>query len=370
MSSIAEFYSANLATEAKKGMREKAKRGGTPGLTPFGYNNIVFKDEQGREVHGVETDPERADAVKWIYATYNTGNWTVRQVATELEKRGVRTRPTPNRKSNPLSANLVYKILKNRYYLGIISFEGTEYPGQHEALIDETTWQTAQDIAAARLATKSRPAQHPHYLKGSVFCAECGSRLGIQHVRNHQGVVYPYFYCLARQKRSAPCGQRAIMVGRVEQLVEDHWRSVSLSPAVHDRLRDRLKQHIRTVMPTRGKETARAKAQIAKLDDQRDKLMTAHYAEAVPLDLLRSEQSRIGRERADAEERLDAATRSLRELDAHVEAALTLLTNAHNHYRAMDDLGRQLLNQALFEAIWTSKPPRCDQGWLNWSAPT
>lgn len=36
IASIAEFYSANLATEAKKGMRQKAKSGGTPGHAPLG----------------------------------------------------------------------------------------------------------------------------------------------------------------------------------------------------------------------------------------------------------------------------------------------------------------------------------------------
>ncbi len=34
MSSIAEFYSRNLATESRKGMLQKAKNGGTPGMAP------------------------------------------------------------------------------------------------------------------------------------------------------------------------------------------------------------------------------------------------------------------------------------------------------------------------------------------------
>lgn len=37
MSSIAEFYSRNLASEVKKGMRQKVRSGGTPGKTPLGY---------------------------------------------------------------------------------------------------------------------------------------------------------------------------------------------------------------------------------------------------------------------------------------------------------------------------------------------
>ena len=37
MSSIAEFYSRNLANEVMKGTVEKAKRGGTPYKAPLGY---------------------------------------------------------------------------------------------------------------------------------------------------------------------------------------------------------------------------------------------------------------------------------------------------------------------------------------------
>ncbi len=34
---MAEFYSANLASEVKKGMAQKAKQGGWPGKAPIGY---------------------------------------------------------------------------------------------------------------------------------------------------------------------------------------------------------------------------------------------------------------------------------------------------------------------------------------------
>ena len=39
MSSIAEFYSRNLATEIMKGTTQKAKKGGTPFKAPLGYLN-------------------------------------------------------------------------------------------------------------------------------------------------------------------------------------------------------------------------------------------------------------------------------------------------------------------------------------------
>ena len=77
MSSIAEFYSQNLATEVKKGMGEKIKGGGTVGRAPIGYQNIRLVDDKGREERTVITDPERAPLIKLAFEEYATGNWTV-----------------------------------------------------------------------------------------------------------------------------------------------------------------------------------------------------------------------------------------------------------------------------------------------------
>ncbi len=352
MSSIAEFYSANLATEAKKGMREKAKRGGTPGRAPFGYRNIVFKDAQGREVRTVEVDEERAEAVRWMFDAYATSNWTTKQIATEFAKRGIQSRPTPNRPSRPITPAQVADMLGKRYYLGYVTFGGVEYQGRHVPLVDEITWQTVQDIKRARNVKKERPAQHPHYLKSLVRCGECGRSLGIECVRNSQGIIYPYFYCPGRREDKTSCTQRALMVTEVERLVEEHWRTVCLTPELRDQLADDMRQHIKAVLPNRDKAATRAKKRVADLENQRAKLLAAHYAEAVPLDLLKTEQTRIGAELAVAKQSLDQATRAVHRLEAHVDAALALLTNAHTQYRAADHTGRQLMNQAVFEAIW------------------
>lgn len=77
MSSIAEFYSRNLATESRKGMLQKAKNGGTPGMAPFGYLNSRLRTDEGREVRTVVVDPERSPWVTWMYERYATGEWTV-----------------------------------------------------------------------------------------------------------------------------------------------------------------------------------------------------------------------------------------------------------------------------------------------------
>ena len=102
MSSIAEFYSRNLATEVHKGMSQKAQTGGTPGKAPLGYRNIGRHTPEGREERTVEVDPERAELITWAFAVFATGEWTLRSLANELETRGLTTRRTPKLPARPV----------------------------------------------------------------------------------------------------------------------------------------------------------------------------------------------------------------------------------------------------------------------------
>jgi hypothetical protein len=79
MSSIAEFYSRNLAAEVLKGSVQKAQRGGTAGKAPIGYLN-VRRVENGREVRTVEVDPERGALIAWAFEAYATGHWPIDQL--------------------------------------------------------------------------------------------------------------------------------------------------------------------------------------------------------------------------------------------------------------------------------------------------
>jgi hypothetical protein len=165
---------------------QKARSGGTPGMAPFGYINTRVRTPEGREIRTVEIDPDRADIVRWMYKAYASGEWTLVQPRDELERRGVTALPRPNRPATPLSKSNVDSILKNRYYVGTVKFEGVEYPGKHEPLISESLWHRAQNVRQGRFQSGEKPWQRPHFLKGSLYCGQCGDILGIEVVRNSQ----------------------------------------------------------------------------------------------------------------------------------------------------------------------------------------
>ena len=70
MSTIAEFYSRNLANEVSKSMNQKAITGGTNGKAPMGYLNVTKRDELGRGVRAIDIDPHRGPIIRWAFEAY------------------------------------------------------------------------------------------------------------------------------------------------------------------------------------------------------------------------------------------------------------------------------------------------------------
>ncbi|MDR8020021.1 zinc ribbon domain-containing protein [Nesterenkonia aerolata] len=72
---------------------------------------------------------------------------------------------------------------------------------------------------------------HDHYLKGTVFCGACGSRLMVSNAKNRHGNVYPYFVCSGRHSKRTDCTRGAILIEDVEQLVENYYHHVQITAA-------------------------------------------------------------------------------------------------------------------------------------------
>jgi DNA invertase Pin-like site-specific DNA recombinase len=355
MSSIAEFYSRNLASEVNKGLIQKAKSGGTPCKAPVGYLN-VRKVEDGREVRTVEIDPERAPLVAWAFRAYASGQWTIRNLLEEVTRRGLLSKPTPKRPSQPIVISAFHEMLKNPYYIGIVRYRGIEYQGKHEPLIDRQTFDTVQRLLHEHNFAGEKQRSHHHYLKGSIFCGketghgeECRSRLIVTNAKSRSGRIYPYFVCIGRQKKRNDCTQKALLIEDVEEAVADYYKNVELSPELRMQTEQKILEQIAELREDSGVERARLVTRQRRALSERRKLLEAHYAGALPLDLLKSEQERLGEELEYIESRLSAMELKFDTVERNLKAAFSFVTNLHDAYVAASSTVRRRINQAIFE---------------------
>jgi site-specific DNA recombinase len=87
------------------------------------------------------------------------------------------------------------------------------------------------------------------------------------------------------------------------------------------------------------------------VNEEREKLLHAYYAGAVPVDLLRSEQDRLATETRQAERHLEAAETSFADIADTLAKALDLLADCQRAYLAAPGHLRRQWNQALFERL-------------------
>jgi hypothetical protein len=107
LASIAEFYSANLGQEIRKGMDQKAAQGGWPVRTPFGYRNIRRGGPGRRGESVLEPDPQ-APLIVWALEWYATGSLSLDVLTEALAEKGLR-----NRLGNPPGKSAVHRMLRN-----------------------------------------------------------------------------------------------------------------------------------------------------------------------------------------------------------------------------------------------------------------
>ena len=349
MSSIAEFYSRNLANEVIKGMGEKARNGGTLGKAPLGYMNVRARDENGREVRTVALDEERAPLVRLAFTEYATGNWTVRQLADHLNTLGLTIPPTPRRCAKPITTTRLHKILRHPYYKGTISFQGVEYAGAHEPLVDEETWSQVQAMLDSHRYGE-RQRIHNHFLKSTVVCGQCGARLSVQNAKNSKGTIYPYFVC-ARRCRLHDCAFTAVLIDVVEDRMSDLYRTIQLSAEDRTQIEHYLHDELAQIEGEKDTAVRSLRTRRTNLEDKRRRLLHAHYEGAVPLDLLKEEQAELSTELNQIERQLAAYQADAAEVRQHLTQALDLLEDCHRLYTAAPAHLKKLLNQVFFERI-------------------
>ena len=361
MSSIAEFYSRNLANEVIKGMGEKARNGGTLGKAPLGYMNVRARDENGREVRTIALDEERAPLIRLAFTEYATGNWTVRQLADHLNTLGLTIPPTPRRPAKSITATRLHEILRHPYYKGIVTFQGVEYPGKHEPLVDSQTWQTVQTILTSRRYGE-RQRIHNHFLKSTVVCGQCGARLSVQNAKNSKGTIYPYFVC-ARRCRLHDCAFTAVLIDVVEDRIVELYRAIELSAEDRTQIEHYLHDELAQIEGDKAKAVRSLTTRRTNIEDRRRCLLHAHYEGAVPLDLLKEEQAELSTELNQIERQLAAYQADAAEVRQYLTQALDLLEDCHRLYTAAPAHLKKLLNQVFFDRVLVN-PLVDEDGWV------
>lgn len=349
--------------DIKNKMGNKARNGGTLGRAPLGYLN-VRRHVDGKEIRTVAVDPVRAPLVRLAFELYATGDYTLADLSDELYDRGLRTRPTKLHPAKQVSINKLSQMLRDRYYLGVITYDGDEIQGRHEPLIDDDLFARVQDIIESRSIAKERRRVHHHYLKGSLFCGRCKragrtGRMILQHVVNARGTLYTYFFC--RNTQTGRCDAPHINVLLIEDAVEAHYARIGFNPSF---IAD-VRAHIAEVINEEEAATRLLHQQLVRelraLEAREDNLIDLAADGTLNQAKIKTKLRAIDHQRQHLTGRLNDTDADLSDSARLIDVCLKLLENPHTLYQRCDDEQRRLLNQAIFHRLYIDDEYITDQ---------
>jgi len=153
------------------------------------------------------------------------------------------------------------------------------------------------------------------------------------------------------QRDPSSCKQRALRIELVEAAIIAYYGTVQLPAEEIERLRKFLGQELDKLRSESDHERSVQARRLRKFQGEREKLLQAHYADAIPLELLKSEQDRITTAIAGAEGRLAAIAADFKTAEMNLHRALARAGDCQAAYRDATDRMRRQFNLAFFKRL-------------------
>src|SRR3546814_9417462 len=140
---------------------------------------------------------------------------------------------TLTKRCKPIDKVFLYKLFRNRLYLGEAVHKGTSYPGEHQAIIDEPLWDQVHAILqeSPRQRAANTRTQTTALLKGLIF-ADRGIAL-TPTVPKKGSRHYRYYTSMDAIRNRGDEGRDSFVrlhAGVVDGAARPHIRSLLLHP--------------------------------------------------------------------------------------------------------------------------------------------
>ncbi|MGH8566562.1 MAG: recombinase family protein [Gammaproteobacteria bacterium] len=199
------------------------------GIPPLGY------DVNNRRL---VVNPAEAKTVRHIFRRFvELGSSTL--LVKELRLDGVTSKAWTTqdgrvREGNPIDKSLIYKLLGNRTYVGVLRHKERWYPAEHEPIIDKKVWDDVQAILATngRQRGNTTRARVPFLLKGIAFGTD-ERALTPWFTRKKSGRLYRYYLPTRDNKEHAGAsGLPRLPAAELEAAVLEQLRGLLRAPGI------------------------------------------------------------------------------------------------------------------------------------------
>lgn len=299
LSVFAQLERGQITERMTMGRVGRAKAGYYAGGSkpPIGY---TYSKVDGGEKKTLQVDDYEAMQVREVFRLFLKEDYSFSRILRYMHERYT------TRYGDWSNVSTVSRMLRDRTYIGEISFGGQYYPGIHTPIIDKETFDAVQvkydRYLQTTAGTSSQNYKGNHLLTGLIWCGECGGRMFVKsYFHKHKDGSIRYWRDYAcytsigqsrKMSRGKPeCKNVKVPLDELDQLIIDEVQKLALDPEL---VRTKATSH------QEAQESINRAAVQGRLDElsrQEEKLIDLYQIGAIDIDAVRKRADDIKAEK-------------------------------------------------------------------------
>lgn len=231
LATFSEYHKNLTGEKVIDTLYAKARAGFYPGGAPIGYQNEDNPDPATKDIAAriITPDPVMFPLVKEAFILYSTGNYNVYTLNDLMYEKGLK-----NKKGNKLAYSRVYEMLRNKIYIGEISWGGAYLEkGTHELFINESLFNKVQSVLTAHNGNRCKRRKYEWLLSGFLRCPVHNCKYTAEwHLQKRKA----YYHCTNR----TGCGKYYEQV-QLENDIADKFKELEFSQEFIDKIIEKVK---------------------------------------------------------------------------------------------------------------------------------
>ncbi|NCU39773.1 recombinase family protein [Candidatus Falkowbacteria bacterium] len=326
MASFAQFDNDVRSERVSSCMLEKIKQGIWCYKAPLGYLNS--RDEQNKAI--ITIDRPRAEIIKMAFEKFSTGAYQMEEIRKLMIKAGFKSW-----KNKELSNQTLFKILTDKFCIGIMTVNGQEYPGTHETIIDEATFYKCQryinkgnkgDRISASTPNETFPLRH------FILCPNCRRPLTACMSKSKSGKLYPFYKCYNK----ACQGYKSISKDKLEDEFHDLLRRITPSEDVLKNLKKILLDVFNEKIDEEKQNSKSSKEKLAILQSEKAKLIEMKKKDLLDDEDFKNEMEKVKQNISNAQATACDQPAYDKNIFKEVDKVFKVLSNLATVYRKAD----------------------------------
>lgn len=279
LASMASFYTEQQGLDVKQGLTRRVQEGWFH-QSPYGY---FTERREGRSI--VLTHPVHGPKVTRIFELYAYHQLTIDGLIDRLAQESVVYKDAHPR----FPRSTVHAMLRDRAYIGEVSFRGQWHPGKHEPLVDRQTWERVQTL----LGGKTQRTHELTFAGNLIQCGHCGRFItGESITKKTTGKEYLYYRCTANTSAGHP------RVRLTEAKMEQQFLQLFSRLRIED---EQIRQWFAEVLQARTQETrqeaqhrvAELRRQLSRVKEQQGELLNLRLQKEIDADTFAAKSTEL-----------------------------------------------------------------------------